>query len=664
MENIMGEPLVSVVIPAYNCAGTIWQAVDSALAQDVDLEVIVVNDRSKDSLDQKMKKYQDNPAVIYVKNEKKLGAARSRNRGVTMARGKYTAFLDADDWWAEEKLQKQLDKIQETGCVLCTTARELLRPDGTLTGNVIPVKEFITYQQMFLHNSINCSSVLALTSVLREFPMEHEETHEDYLTWFRILQKYKKACAVNEPLLKYRLSNSGKSGSKFHSAKMTYTVYRCMGFGHVKSALCFCSYAIHGVWKYTFFSKISDHRATVEKVAAKEKNAFVSRMRNLLKILYFYILKIFLSPLRLCPVKKNRILFAGLTGGEFYEYACNPKYICQYIRQEYPGDFALYWAVSDPEKYEKKEGSDITFLKHYSLRSFYYLMTAQVIVTSGSYAPWFPFRKSQYLINTWHGGGAYKKLADNYQDADALQRKKLKICTDNISLFLSTCEQATKCLFRGAFHYQGEVLECGMPRNDKLVRGETQEAAAKVRAYYGIPDQDKIILYAPTYRTPSHPIRLDGEALVDALKSAHCQETWHILFRAHRFQEGEASITVTGENVIQAGDYPDMQELLAAADMMITDYSSAIWDYSFLYRPCFLYVPDLAEYRENPGFYTDIKSWPFAMVQDQETLIKAILAYDPEAAKARIQKHHEEMGNKESGHACETVAQRILEICK
>lgn len=252
-EGVLSGPLVSVVIPAYNCAGTIRQAVESALAQDVDLEIIVIDDCSKDGSARVMEDYAPNPVVFYVRNEKNCGAAASRNRGAALARGKYTAFLDADDWWEEGKLKKQLVRMQESGCVLCATARELVRPDGTRTGCVIPVKERITYRELLRHNSINCSSVLVLTDVCREFPMEHEEAHEDYLTWLRILRKYQTACAVNEPLLRYRLSNTGKSGSKAKSAKMTFRVYRCMGFGYVKAALCFISYTMHGILKYAGF---------------------------------------------------------------------------------------------------------------------------------------------------------------------------------------------------------------------------------------------------------------------------------------------------------------------------------------------------------------------------------------------------------------------------
>ena len=246
----MTQPLVSVIMPAFRCAGTIAGAIDSALNQEVPLEVIVINDCSPDDLDGVMAAYRENSAVVYVTNEKNLGAAGSRNAGVALARGKYVAFLDSDDYWAPGKLKKQLDAMASTGAVLCCTARELMTPEGVCTGRILPVKERITYRELLKHNSIACSSVVLRRDVALEFPMEHEDSHEDYILWLKILQKYEFACGINEPLLKYRLSTSGKSGSKIQSAKMTFLVYRYMGFGLLKSLLCFASYAVHGVLKY------------------------------------------------------------------------------------------------------------------------------------------------------------------------------------------------------------------------------------------------------------------------------------------------------------------------------------------------------------------------------------------------------------------------------
>ena len=246
------EILVSVVMPAYNCAASIGDSIESVLCQDVPLELIVVNDRSPDDLDAAMAKYLEDERVVYVTNEQNMGAAQSRNRAMAMARGKYIAFLDSDDIWLPGKLKKQLDILEQTGCVLCCTGRSLMTPEGVDDGRIIPVAEVITYRDLLRHNSIGCSSVVIRTEAAREFPMGHEDSHEDYIMWLQVLRKYGDARGINEPLLRYRLSNTGKSGSKLHSAKMTFMVYRYMGFSLPKSLLCFASYAINGVKKYYF----------------------------------------------------------------------------------------------------------------------------------------------------------------------------------------------------------------------------------------------------------------------------------------------------------------------------------------------------------------------------------------------------------------------------
>ena len=196
------RPLVSVIIPAYNCAGLISRAIESVLIQEVSLEIIVIDDGSGDNLEQVLETYRDNPAFSFIKNKTNLGAAGSRNKGVAMAKGRYVAFLDADDYWAAGKLKKQTDAMERTGCVLSCTARELMTPQGELTGRIIPVKEEITYRDLLHHNSINCSSVVLKTEVAKNYPMEHDDSHEDYITWLKILQKYKKACGIREPLLR------------------------------------------------------------------------------------------------------------------------------------------------------------------------------------------------------------------------------------------------------------------------------------------------------------------------------------------------------------------------------------------------------------------------------------------------------------------------------
>lgn len=244
------KPLVSVIMPVYNGGKYIKKAVDSVFRQHVSLELLVIDDGSTDGTMEVLSAYFGRGDFRYLKNTRNIGAAGSRNRGVREARGKYVAFLDADDWWADGKLKEQIEVMRKSGCVLCSTGRELMRPDGTSAGKYIPVKEKLTYRELLKHNSINCSSVLLDRNVALEFPMEHDDSHEDYITWLKILRRYGSAAGINKPYLKYRLSEGGKSRNKLKSASMTYQVYRYMGYGKVKSSAFFVSYAMHGVKKY------------------------------------------------------------------------------------------------------------------------------------------------------------------------------------------------------------------------------------------------------------------------------------------------------------------------------------------------------------------------------------------------------------------------------
>ncbi|MDO4556082.1 MAG: glycosyltransferase family 2 protein [Lachnospiraceae bacterium] len=250
----MNNIVVSVVMPAYCCRNTIRKAVESVFAQEMgslgEVELIIVDDCSPEPFQDVIADYLKDSRLIYIRNEKNQGVAASRNRGIAVAKGRYIAFLDSDDWWLPGKLKCQLERLRTDQTVLCSTGRQLRTFEGKDMGRYIPVKEYVTYRDLLTHNSIACSSVMVRKDVIEEFPMEHDECHEDYITWLLILRKYGKASGINQPYLQYRMSKNSKSGNKLKSAKMTFLVYRHMGYGLVKSCLCFCSYAIHGVKKY------------------------------------------------------------------------------------------------------------------------------------------------------------------------------------------------------------------------------------------------------------------------------------------------------------------------------------------------------------------------------------------------------------------------------
>ncbi len=386
--------------------------------------------------------------------------------------------------------------------------------------------------------------------------------------------------------------------------------------------------------------------------------------KAVIKVLAAEGMRILTVPLRLLPVKRNRILFTGLTGGKSYDYSCNPKYIYEYLKEHEPQRYEYVWAVADPGRFSFLEDEGVMLVKHYSLRSFKDLLTSRVIVTNGSYAPWFAFRKSQYVINTWHGGGAYKNVENETPNADWATRRRARFCADNIDLFLASCRVQKEQMIRTTYQYRGQVLEAGTPRNDMLVNGNTVAAAEKVRRYYEIPAGARIVLYAPTYRNLQTKVCLDADALLAALEKNG--EKWYLISRYHRYQESSSNVSVVGDRVLNGADYPDMQELLCAADAMVTDYSSCIWDYGFLERPCALFVPDKEEYISSNGFYVGPDDWPFPQTRSVDQLAEALgellsAGESFEAYRKRVRKHLAELGSYETGRAAEAVAGKIKE---
>jgi len=223
------------------------------LAQKVSTEIILVDDGSRDGSEAIINNYvnQYPDRIFFVKNEKNSGVAASRNRGIALAKGKYIAFLDADDWWEAGKLSAQLAAINKSGAVICGTGRELMAADGTSLGKTIPVAERVTYTDLLKTNSLSCSSVVVLRSVMAEFPMEHDELHEDYYSWLRILKTYGPACGIAHPYLKSRMSAGGKSRNKLISARMHFGVYRLMGITGPKAWYYFLCYTVNGFKKYS-----------------------------------------------------------------------------------------------------------------------------------------------------------------------------------------------------------------------------------------------------------------------------------------------------------------------------------------------------------------------------------------------------------------------------
>lgn len=372
-----------------------------------------------------------------------------------------------------------------------------------------------------------------------------------------------------------------------------------------------------------------------------------------LKLLMIYACRFGLRVFHLIPVRKNRIWLSADRGTGI---RCNPLYIYRYLRKHYPGKYSYIWEYDG-----KSTVMDTVCVKPGSLKDIYYMLTSHVLISNDGFGSYLPKRKSQMFINTWHGGGAYKKSGvDFISDQHPADLKINRICGLQTTLFLSGSRKFSEVMSKAKMVPKRRFFECGMPRNDFLVTGTDEDISGKVKKYFDIPKGKKIVLFAPTYRGEEQNAKftseLDTDGCISALQERFGGE-WVFLMRKHHFvKETEY------HGCINASDYPDMQELLYAADVFITDYSSSIWDFSLTMKPGFLFMPDLKQYTAERSFYTDPKTWAYPYAETNDELKELIVSYDEEQSREKIKEHHRLLGYRETGQAARLVAEKIEKI--
>lgn len=246
------NPAVSVIIPAYRSEKTVEQSVRSALEQTLrEIEVIAVNDASDDGTGNVLAALAAEDARVRVVTfTENRGVAAARNCGMELARAPWIAFLDSDDVWLPEKLEKQLALAQRSGADVLYTAAACIDEDGKPSGRVFRVPGTVTFRDMKYQNDLICSTALVRRECCLSHPMADGDLHEDYLFWLEILRDGAKTAGLDEALALYRIRKRSKSGNKLRSAGMVLRTYRRFGFGLFQRIACFAGYCLHGVKRY------------------------------------------------------------------------------------------------------------------------------------------------------------------------------------------------------------------------------------------------------------------------------------------------------------------------------------------------------------------------------------------------------------------------------
>jgi len=249
----MGD-LVSIITPVYNAEKYLKDTIESVINQDYDnWELIIVDDCSKDGSRLIIERYMElDKRIKLISLEKNKGVAFARNTGIKAAKGRYVAFLDSDDLWLPQKLEKQISFMLEKNAYISFTAYELINESGKRLNKIINVPALVDYRRLLKENIMGCFTVIIDMEKINNIEMPIVK-HEDYATWLRILKDNVKAYGLNEVLGYYRKVNNSISANKYKSAKWVWNIYRNVEkLSYFQCSYYFLNYAVRGILKHYF----------------------------------------------------------------------------------------------------------------------------------------------------------------------------------------------------------------------------------------------------------------------------------------------------------------------------------------------------------------------------------------------------------------------------
>ena len=360
------------------------------------------------------------------------------------------------------------------------------------------------------------------------------------------------------------------------------------------------------------------------------------------------------------PVKKKKIVFTAFEGDG--GYCCNPRYVAEELLKK-KDDYELIWLVNNINKLFP-EG--IKKVKNTFWRRAYHLATAKVWIDNSRKAYGTRKRKSQLYIQVWHAAIGFKPLG---LFRGKLFPKMAYLVSEHDSKLadyvISNSEWCTK-LIPDQLIYTGKIIKTGSPRCDVFF-ARREEVYGELRKRYNIPGDVKIALFAPTFRGGSQKGNrqvfveeptLDFSLVTEALKRKF-GGTWFVFLRLHpqlAAQLEQFPLKSGISNMIDVSQADDMNELAAASDVLITDYSSSVFDVINMYMPVFIYADDLEEYiRERGQLMWDMYSLPFAVARDNDELVKNIAKFNEAEYKKNINEFSKEHKVLEDGCASEKV---------
>jgi len=235
-------PLVSIITPMYNSEAFISEMIHSVINQThKNWELLLIDDHSTDKTIKIATSFSNRYSNIKLfTNEINQGAANSRNKGIIESKGDFIAFLDADDLWKSEKLERQLKKMKDENCDVCFSSYELINEQGKQLNKMVKALPFLTYNKQLKSNYIGNLTGVYKSKTLGKITTANLRKRQDWLLWLEAIKKSgKPAVGIQEPLAYYRVRSNSVSSNKLNLLKYNFWVYRKgLRFSVIKS-ICY-----------------------------------------------------------------------------------------------------------------------------------------------------------------------------------------------------------------------------------------------------------------------------------------------------------------------------------------------------------------------------------------------------------------------------------------
>ncbi len=710
----MNSHLVSIIVPVYQVEKYIHHCINSILSQTYkNLEIILVDDGSQDACPQICDEYAEKDNRVYVIHQKNLGLSEARNTGIKIAQGEYIAFVDSDDYISSDMIQILLERAvcKNADISVCNyftvngnnsywRRKPQYEREMTSTQALEDIFTLPNYCEVVVWNKLFHAHLFKDTGIL--FPCG--KIHEDNFTTYKLIYYANKIVYCDQPLYYYVQRDESIMHASFNLKKLQLLEavdetknfiiqnnlplvkqvqnYEIMMLFNILNQLLYEKKKYINVWNEIRCMILNDkkliernpyiskrHRIGIfllqwhlytplYKFYYQAKRYFskhnykrnILNFKNKIKGVGFYLIPIWL--MRVFPIQKNKILFMNFLGQGFGD---NGKYIAESLFKK-NSNIKMVWITDD----QKSLPNYIVPIKKRSIKRLYHFATAKVWVDNCRKNEYEIKRKGQYYIQTWHGGIGPKRVERDVENQlDPAYVKSAKKDAQRTDLMLSNSTFCTE-LYRRAFWFSGEIMECGSPRVDILFHCTNQKQVT-IRKQLGLIDE-KVLLYAPTFRKDKKldSYTLDYDQVLDYLSSKN--EKWKIMVRLHPNIADQADSIHFNSSIKNVTNYPDMYELLAITDILITDYSSLMFEAGFVQKPVFLFATDIENYMLDRNFYFDITKLPFPLAKNNKELLENMKNYNHEKYQQEINKLNSLFGVKEHGTASDEVAKKILQI--